>query len=55
MILNVLDSIWNKLIEWTDYCHDYVVNHFDEPFFWIIIVAVLLVITYAAISNLGSK
>lgn len=51
MILN----IWEKLNEFSDKCYNFVMAHYDEPFFWIIIFAVLLIIGYKAITAIANK
>ncbi len=55
MILNIFTEMWSKITEWSNQFYDFIMNHYDEPFLWIIIFAILLVIAYAAISNLGNK
>lgn len=55
MILNIFNDIWSKLVELTNNFYDFIMNHFDDPFLWITIVVVLLVITYGLISNIANK
>lgn len=54
-MLNIFNDIWNKLTELTNKFHDFIMNNYDEPFLWITILVVLLLITYWAISNLANK
>lgn len=55
MILSIFNDIWNKLTEITNEFYDFIMNHYDEPFLWITIFIILMVICYAAISNLANK
>ncbi len=55
MILNVFDNIWTSLTEWSNECYKFIMNHFDEPFFWIILAIILIAITFWAISDLANK
>ena len=55
MILNIFSNIWNKLNELANEFYDFMMNNFDEPFLWIIILVFLLVISYGAISNMANK
>lgn len=55
MILNIFDDIWTKLNDLADNCYDFVMQHYENPFFWILIVGVIILICYSAISNLANK
>lgn len=55
MTLNIWNDIWTKLTDFSNDCYNYIMNHFDNPFLWIIIVVVLVAIGYGAISNLANK
>lgn len=48
-------SIWDTLKEVSNNCKDFIMENFDNPFFWIIIFGVLLAIGIMAISNLADK
>lgn len=48
-------SIWDSLKEISNDFKDFIMENFDNPFFWIIIFGVLLAIGIAAISNLADK
>ncbi len=55
MILNIFDDIWGKLTEFSNDCYDFIMDHYSDPVLWIVIVLVLIVITYGAISNIANK
>lgn len=55
MILNIFDDIWNKLTDISNNCYDFIMEHFDDPFFWIIIFVVLITICYVTISSIANK
>ncbi len=55
MILNIFSNLWNSLTEFSNGCYDFIMNHYDEPFLWIILFGILLLIAYVAISNLANK
>lgn len=48
-------SIWDKVKGVSDDFYDFVMSHYDEPLFWIIIFGVLLLIAYFAISKFADK
>ena len=51
MILDIMDNIEKLFNDFKDYVND----HADNPFFWIIIFLVLLVSTAYFISNYANK
>ncbi len=55
MIANIFNDMWDKVVEFSDSCYDYIMRNYDQPFFWIIIFGVLLLIAYWAISNFANK
>lgn len=55
MILNIFNDIWNKLTEFSNDFYKFIMTNFDNPFFWIIIFALLLVLSYIAISSFANK
>lgn len=48
-------SIWDSLNEFSNDINKFITERADDPFFWIIIFAVLLIIAITAISKLGDK
>lgn len=55
MITSIFTDIWDKITEMSNQFYDLIMDNYTEPFLWIIIFAILLLIAYAAISNLGNK
>lgn len=55
MILSIIDSIYKYLQDVADDLNRFVTNNYDNPFFWISIVVVVLLVTSYAISKLANK
>lgn len=55
MTLNIFNDIWNNLLELSNKFTDFIVDNYNEPFLWITIFIILLLIGYLAISALGNK
>lgn len=55
MILDIFDDMWTKLNEISDSCYNFVMSHYDEPFLWLIIFVILLVVGYKAITAMANK
>lgn len=55
MITSILTDIWDKITEISNNFYDFIMDNYTEPFMWIIIFAILLLVAYYAISNLGNK
>lgn len=51
MIISIMDN----LKQFVDNVNQYIGDHADEPFFWLILFAILLVIALLAISKLSNK
>lgn len=51
MILN----IWDSLNKFSNDINKFIERHYDEPFFWITLFVVLLVIAVTTITKLGDK
>lgn len=45
----------DKIKEFGDSVYDYVMAHFNDPMFWIIIFTIVLIIMYTAIKDFGNK
>lgn len=48
-------SIWDSLVEISEKIEKFMVANYDEPFLWLIIFIVLLVVAYFGISKLANK
>ena len=48
-------NIVNAITKWFNQFGDFIKDNYDEPFFWLGIFLVMLVICLWAISNLGEK
>lgn len=55
MTLDIFNNIWDGIKDVFDNFHDLVMSNYDQPFLWIAIFAILLVICYATISNIANK
>lgn len=55
MLANIFNDIWNEINKIFGDFYNFVMENYDEPFFWIILFGILLLITYIAISNLANK
>lgn len=55
MILSIFTDLWDKMKELSDKFYDFIMRNYSEPFFWIIIFGILLLVAYYAISNLANK
>ncbi len=55
MILNILNDIWNYLEDLSDNFYDFIMKNFEQPFLWIFIVIIFLVIFSWGISKFPNK
>ena len=44
MILSIWTDIWNKLNEWAENFKEFIVENSRNPFIWVIIIVVALII-----------
>lgn len=45
----------DKIKEFGDAAYQFVMNNYNNPFFWIILLIVMVIIMFTAIKDLGSK
>lgn len=55
MITNIFNDIWTQITNFFNNFYDFVMKNYDEPFFWIILFCLLLLIAYTAINTLANK
>lgn len=55
MIVNIFIDIWNKITELYEKFYNFIMQNYNEPFLWIILFGILLLIAYIAIANLTNK
>lgn len=55
MTLNIFDDIFDWLKEVSDQFYRFVMDNYNEPFLWITIFGILLLIAVYGISNLANK
>lgn len=55
MNLNIFNNIWNQINKLSNDFYNFVMKNYDQPFFWIIIFCILLLIAYATINSLANK
>lgn len=55
MISDIFNDIWKWLNDFSGNIYDFIMENYNNPFLWIILLALLLFICLMAISNLASK
>lgn len=55
MITNITDDIWKTITDIFNSFEELIMNNYDEPFLWIAIFVILLVIAFTTISSLANK
>lgn len=55
MIGNIFTDIWTKITEIFGNFYDFIMKYYNEPFLWIFLFVILLLIAYMAIANLTNK
>ena len=55
MIASIFSNIWDNLTKFSSDCYDFIMEHYSDPVFWIVIVAILILICFTAISNIANK
>lgn len=55
MILSIIDSIYKFLQNRADDFNRFITNNYDNPFLWIGIVVVVILVTSYTISKLANK
>ena len=55
MIASIFSNIWDNLTKFSSDCYDFIMEHYSDPVFWIVIVAILILICFTAISNIDNK
>lgn len=55
MIVNIFMDIWNKIIEIFNDFYNFIMKNYNEPFLWITIFGIMLLIAYVTIANLTNK
>lgn len=55
MIVSIFSDIWDSLTKFSSSCYDFIMEHYNDPFFWMILVAILILISFTAIANIANK
>ena len=55
MIASIFSNIWDNLTKLSSDSYDFIMEHYSDPIFWIVIVAILILICFTAISNIANK
>lgn len=55
MVAGIFTNIWEGIKEFGDDAYNFIMNNYDQPFFWLIIFGVMLALGLFGISKFADK